>query len=583
MRRTGAQIVWEMLQREGVEVVFGIPGGAIMHTYHPRQEYDIRHVLVRHEQCAAHAADGYARASGRVGVAMATSGPGATNLVTGIATAMMDSAPIVCITGQVSTPVIGSDAFQETDITGVTLPITKHNYLVTDVNDLAGVIHEAFYIARSGRPGPVLVDLPKDVQQAQTDFMPSEGEVRLPGYQPVGPGDPEAVRQAAELINAAQRPVILAGHGVLMSGAMEALRAFAEQTGTPVALTLLGKGGFPESHPLALGLMGMHGEAFVNQAIQEADLLLAFGMRFDDRVTGKLERYAPRSRKVHVDLDAAELNKIVPVDVAILGDLRQVLEQLLPLVAEGEPASHGEWLEQIDLWRGESQQRDIVNQSGNGQVVAPQVVHAIWEATQGEAILVTDVGQNQMWAAQYYHLDQPCPLITSGGLGTMGFGLPAAIGAQVARPDKEVWAIVGDGGFQMTLQELATVVQERLPLRVALFNNGCLGMVRQWQEMFYDRRYESTLLLNPDFVRLVEAYGVRGWRVTDPADTRPAIADARSHPGPAFIEFQVPQEGEAGNVYPMVPAGAALHEMIRRPNRSSQPSRVVGVGQKGGG
>ncbi len=573
MRRTGAQIVWEMLEREGVEVVFGFPGGAIMHTYHPRQEYGIRHILVRHEQCAAHAADGYARASGRVGVAMVTSGPGATNLVTGIATAMMDSSPIVCITGQVPTAVIGSDAFQETDITGVTLPITKHNYLVTDVNDLAYVIHEAFYIARSGRPGPVLIDLPKDVQQAETDYVPPEGEVRLPGYQPVGPGSPEAVRQAADLINDAQRPVILAGHGVLMSGAMETLKTFVKKTETPVALTLLGKGGFPESHPLTLGMMGMHGEAFVNRAIQEADLLLAFGMRFDDRVTGKLERYAPQARKVHVDLDAAELNKSVSVDVAILGDLRQVLEQLLPLV---EPASHREWLEQIDRWRGESQTRDIVNQSDNGHVVAPQVIHALWEATEGEAIVVTDVGQNQMWAAQYYHLDQPHPFITSGGLGTMGFGLPAAIGAQVARPEKEVWAIVGDGGFQMTAQELGTVIQEQLPLRIALLNNSYLGMVRQWQEFFYDRRYESTCLLNPDFVRLVEAYGIRGWRVTEPGGTQQAIAEARSHPGPAFIEFQIAQKGQDGNVYPMVPAGAALHEMIRRPTPAAEAREKQG-------
>ena len=562
MRRTGAQIVWEMLKREGVEVAFGIPGGAIMHTYHPRQEYDIHHVLVRHEQCAAHAADGYARASGRVGVAIATSGPGATNLVTGIATAMLDSSPIVCITGQVPTPLIGSDAFQEVDITGITLPITKHNYLVTDVDDLAYVIHEAFYIARSGRPGPVLIDLPKDVQQAETDFVPPEEEVRLPGYRPVGLGEPGAVRQAAELINKAQQPVILAGQGVLMSDAMETLRTFVEKTETPVALTLLGKGGFPESHPLALGMMGMHGEACVNQAIQEADLLLAFGMRFDDRVTGKLEHYAPRARKIHVDMDAAELNKIVPVDVAILGDLRTVLGQLLPLV---EPATHPGWLGQIRHWQEDSRIRDILNQPENGHLVAPHFVNAIWEATGGQAIVVTDVGQHQMWAAQYYHHDQPHPLITSGGLGTMGFGLSAAIGAQVARPDQEVWAIVGDGGFQMTIHDLATVVQEQLPLRIALSNNGYLGMVRQWQEMFYDRRYESTQLLNPDFVKLVEAYGIRGWRVTEPGDARQAIDEARGHPGPAFIEFQVAREGDDGNVYPMVPAGAALHDMIRRP------------------
>ena len=568
MRRTGAQIVWEMLQHEGVDVVFGIPGGAIMHTYHPRQDYDIHHVLMRHEQCAAHAADGYARASGQVGVAMATSGPGATNLVTGIATAMIDSSPIVCFTGQVPTSLIGSDAFQEVDITGITLPITKHNYLVTDVADLAAVIHEAFYIAHSGRPGPVLIDLPKDVQQAETDLVLPEGEPRLPGYRLPGPADPAAVRRAADLIDHAQRPVILAGNGVLMSGAEDALRAFAEKTETPVALTLLGKGGFPESHPLALGMMGMHGEACVNHAIQEADLLLAFGMRFDDRVTGKLDHYAPHARKVHVDLDAAELNKIVPVDVAILGDLRQVLEELLPLV---QPASRHRWLEQIGHWRSETQSRDIVNQPGNGHVVAPQAVHAIWEATAGDAIVVTDVGQHQMWAAQYYRQDGPHRLITSGGLGTMGFGLPAAIGAQVARPDKEVWALVGDGGFQMTLQDLATVVQEQLPLRIALFNNHCLGMVRQWQEMFYDRRYEATQLLNPDFVQLVAAYGIRAWRVTDPGDTHRAIAEARDHPGPAFIEFQVAQEGEDGNVYPMVPAGAALHEMIRRSAPVAEP------------
>ena len=562
MKRTGAQIVWEMLKREGVEVVFGIPGGAIMHTYHPRQEYGIRHVLVRHEQCAAHAADGYARVSGRVGVAMATSGPGATNLVTGIATAMIDSSPIVCITGQVPTSVIGTDAFQEVDTTGITLPITKHNYLVTDVNDLAHVIHEAFYIARSGRPGPVLIDLPKDVQIAETDFALPEEDVRLPGYRPGGMGNPEAVRQAAELINSAQRPIVLAGQGVLMSGARETLRAFVEKTETPVALTLLGKGGFPESHPLALGLMGMHGEAFVNQAVQEADLLLAFGMRFDDRVTGKLECYAPQARKVHVDMDAAELNKIVPVDVAILGDLRRVLEQLLPLV---KPASHPEWSEQIDRWRGESRIRDIINRSENDHLLVPHFINAIWEATEGEAIVVTDVGQHQMWAAQYYPSDNPRYLVTSGGQGTMGFGLPAAIGAQIAQAEREVWAIVGDGGFQMTLHDLGTVVQEQLPLRIALANNSYLGMVRQWQEMFYDRRYEATKLLSPDFVRLVEAYGIRSWRATNRREARHAIAQARSHPGPAFIEFQVAQEGEEANVYPMVPAGAALHEMIRRP------------------
>jgi acetolactate synthase-1/2/3 large subunit len=563
MRRTGAQIVWEMLEREGVDVAFGIPGGTIMHTYHPRQDYNVHHILMRHEQCAAHAADGYARISGKVGVAIATSGPGATNLVTGIATAMMDSSPIVCITGQVPTGVIGSDAFQETDITGITLPITKHNYLVTHVDDLADTIHEAFYVARSGRPGPVLVDLPKDVQVAETDFSPPENDIELPGYHPPGLGDPDLVRRAAEIINVAQRPVILAGHGVMMSGAMDALRAFAEKTSTPVSWTLLGKGAFPESHPLALAMMGMHGEAFANHAIQEADLLLAFGMRFSDRVTGKLDCYAPQARKVHVDLDAAELNKRVQADVAIQGDLRQVLEQLLSLVEE---APHAEWLAQVDGWRKESHDRDIVNRPNDTGLVAPQFIDAICRATQGEAILVTDVGQHQMWAAQYYRSDQSNYFVTSGGLGTMGFGLPAAIGAQVAEPDREVWAIVGDGGFQMTMQDLATLVQEDLPVKVALSNNSYLGMVRQWQELFYDKRYEAThLWANPDFVKLVEAYGIRAWRATNLEEAVEAVTEARAHSGPAVVEFQIIQEGDEGNVYPMVPAGRALDDMIRRP------------------
>ncbi|MBN1813429.1 MAG: biosynthetic-type acetolactate synthase large subunit [Anaerolineae bacterium] len=569
MRRTGAQIVWEMLEREGVDVAFGIPGGAIMHMYHPRQDYSVHHILMRHEQCAAHAADGYARASGKVGVAIATSGPGATNLVTGIATAMMDSSPIVCITGQVPTHVVGSDAFQETDITGITLPITKHNYLVTDVDDLAYTIHEAFYVARSGRPGPVLIDLPKDVQAAETDFTPPENDIEMPGYHPPGRGDPDLVQKAAEIINAAQRPVILAGHGVMMSGAMDALRAFVEKTSTPVSWTLLGKGSFPESHPLALAMMGMHGEAFANHAIQEADLLLAFGMRFSDRVTGKLDCYAPKARRVHVDLDAAELNKRVRTDVAILGDLRQVLEQLLPLVEE---IPHTEWLAQIDKWRKESHDRDIVNRPNDEYLVAPQFIDAICKATEGQAILVTDVGQHQMWAAQYYRSDQSNYFISSGGLGTMGFGLPAAIGAQVARPDREVWAIVGDGGFQMTIQDLATLVQENLPVKVALSNNGYLGMVRQWQELFYDKRYEAThLWANPDFVKLVEAYGIRAWRATNLKEAVRAVEEARAHQGPAVIDFQIIQEGDEGNVYPMVPAGRALDDMIRRPVSGEEP------------
>jgi acetolactate synthase-1/2/3 large subunit len=574
MRRTGAQIVWEMLEAKGVDVVFGIPGGSILDTYHCLQEYNVRHVLVRHEQGAAHAADGYARVSGRVGVAIATSGPGATNLVTGIATAMMDSSPMVCITGQVPTSVIGSDAFQESDVTGITLPITKHNYMVTDVDDLADTIHEAFYIAQSGRPGPVLVDLPKDVQQAETDFVPPEGDVPLPGYQPVVPVDAVAVQQAADLINNAERPVILAGHGILMSGAVETLKAFAEKTKCVVAVTLLGKGAFPGDHPLSLGMMGMHGEAYTNRAIQEADLLLALGMRFDDRVTGRLDKYAPRARKVHIDTDAAELNKIVRADVAILGDVGQVLEEVLPAT---DAVNERPWLREIDLWRQESHSREILNRPQDGHLVAPYVIDALQQEAGGQAIVVTDVGQHQMWTALYYELDCPNCLITSGGLGTMGFGLPAAIGAQVAAPDKEVWAIVGDGGFQMTIQELGTLAQENLPVRIALVNNSYLGMVRQWQEMFYGKRYEATYLANPDFVRLVEAYGIPSWRVTDPHDTAAAIAEARSQRGPAFIEFQVVEEGDDGNVFPIVPPGAALHEMVRRP----QPRRELEMTREG--
>ncbi|MEA1870573.1 MAG: biosynthetic-type acetolactate synthase large subunit [Candidatus Bipolaricaulota bacterium] len=562
MRLTGAQIVWEMLRREGVEVVFGIPGGAIMHTYHPRSEYGIRHVLVRHEQGAAHAANGYARASGKVGVAIATSGPGATNLVTGIATAMMDSSPIVCITGQVPSALIGTDAFQETDITGITLPITKHNYLVTDVGELAGVIHEAFHLARNGRPGPVLIDLPKDVQQAEIEFAPPPAEVHLSGCLSPSVGDPEAVRQATSLINSSTRPVLLAGHGIMMAGAEEPLRKFAEKMSAPVAVTLLGKGGFPASHPLYLGMMGMHGDATANKAIQESDLLIGLGMRFDDRVTGDLSRYAPRAKKVHIDLDAAELNKLVTVDVPVQGDVGRILNKLIP---EVDAIERRDWLAQVERWMGEARGADGVRMPSDGRLTAPLLIDAIWRDTHGEAVVVTDVGQHQMWAAQYYRFDRPNSFITSGGLGTMGFGLPAAIGAQIARPDAEVWVIVGDGGLQMAVQELATVVQEKLPLRIALCNNGCLGMVRQWQELFYGKRYESTRLVNPDFVKLAEAYGITAWRAEDPERAVRVIDKAREHPGPVLIDFHVVKEGTYGNVYPMVPSGAALHEMIQQP------------------
>ncbi|MDX1382152.1 MAG: biosynthetic-type acetolactate synthase large subunit [Thermoanaerobaculia bacterium] len=561
MKLTGAEIVWESLLAEGCDLVFGYPGGAILPTYDALSKYpQIHHVLTRHEQGATHMADGLARATGRVGVAMATSGPGATNMVTGIATAMMDSSPIVCITGQVATAAIGSDAFQETDVTGVTLPITKHNYLVTDVRDLAATIREAFHVARTGRPGPVLVDIPKDVQIAATEFEWPEEPIRLPGYRPLDAATPAQVEAAAELIAKARRPLILAGHGVLMSDAVGELRQFAEKAHVPIALTLLGKGAISEHHPLCLGMMGMHGEAFVNNAIQEADLLLAFGMRFDDRVTGNLETYARNSKKIHVDIDPSEINKNVRADVGIAGDLKTVLRQLIPVCREG---SDPEWLARIREWREETHSRDIVNEDAGGKLLAAHVIRDLWRYTEGKAITVTDVGQHQMWEAQYYPHELPHTLITSGGLGTMGFGLPAAIGAKMARPGEEVWAIVGDGGFQMTMAELATAVQEKVEVNIAIVNNGYLGMVRQWQEFFYEERYNASPMVNPDFCKLAAAYDIPATRVIRRDEIEAAVERARAHEGgPVVVEFMVEKHDV---VYPMVPAGATLNEMIRRP------------------
>jgi acetolactate synthase-1/2/3 large subunit len=559
MKRTGAQIIWECLVHEGVKTIFGYPGGAIMPAYDALLEYPIHHVLVRHEQGAAHAADGYARASGAVGVAVATSGPGATNLVTGIATAMMDSSPIVCITGQVASKLIGYDAFQETDITGITLPITKHNYLVTDVNDLTEILREAFYIARTGRPGPVLVDIAKDVQQASIDWEYDDTPIRLPGYRPDKRPLLKDMQQAAEMIHAARRPVILAGRGVLLSGAMSELREFAEKTSTPVAMTLLGIGGFPASHPLNLGMMGMHGEAWVNKAIQQADLLLAFGMRFDDRVTGNLKTYAPDARKIHMEVDASEVNKNVPVDLALIGDLRETLRQLLPHV---EACDHSDWIESIDAIKDDNLILDIQNLPDNGHLYAAHVINDLCLHTKGEALVVSDVGQNQMWAAQYYKHDEPGTYITSGGAGTMGFALPAAIGAKFARPDANVWVICGDGGFQMTQAELSTAAQEGIKINIAIIDNGYLGMVRQWQEFFYDRRYSATPMRNPDFVKIAEAHGLTGLRVTNRSEIAAAVGEAEETDGTVVIDFRVEKED---SVYPMVPTGADLHNMIRRP------------------
>jgi acetolactate synthase-1/2/3 large subunit len=564
-RLTGAEIVWATLEGEGVREVFGYPGGAILPIYDALRKYPIHHTLVRHEQGAAHAADGYARASGRVGVAVATSGPGATNLVTGIATAMMDSVPIVCITGQISSKLLGTDAFQEVDITGITLPITKHNFVITKTQDIAPALRRAFLIARSGRPGPVLVDITKDAQQgtAEFDFEAAAPKPHRP--HPMLSAEDEALRQALELILAAKRPIILAGHGVLESGAGEQVRTLAERLRIPVASTLLGLGGFPASHELSLGMMGMHGEAWVNQAIQQSDLLIACGMRFDDRVTGVLTSYAPNAKKIHIEIDPAEVNKIIKADVALIGDLREILETLLPQIA---PRNDSTWIRTVNVLKGDAAVRDIKNLPDSGHLYAAHVIHDLWRATDGKAIVVTDVGQHQMWEAQYYKHESPRTLITSGGLGTMGFALPAAIGAKFACPEKEVWVIAGDGGFQMTAAELSTVVQEKLDLRIAVINNGFLGMVRQWQEFMYERNYSCSPILSPDFVKLAGAHGIPGATVRSRAEVLPAVDAARAQKGPFLINFMVEKEDA---VYPMIAPGSALDEMIRRPHQGHDP------------
>ena len=558
MKMTGAQIVCESLIKEGVEVIFGILGGAVLPLYDTLSQYpQLRHILVRHEQGAAHAADGYARATGRVGVCMATSGPGATNLVTGIANAYLDSAPLVAITGQVARPFIGKDAFQEIDITGITLPITKHNYLVLDTSSLAGVIKKAFHLAKTGRPGPVLIDVPKDVQMEQTEFhYPSK--LDLPGYEPTLRGHPAQIKKAAKLINEARQPLIIAGRGVIISEAYAELKQLAETAQIPVVTTLLGISSFPESHVLSYGMLGMHGMAYANMAVDAADLIIAIGMRFDDRATAKVSAFAPHARIVHIDIDPAEIGKNVRVDVPIVGDVKIVLSALNKLIISAE---HIEWIQQLDDWRKEHPSTNI----RDGEGLLPQfVVRKIYEITRGEATIVTGVGQNQMWAAQHYCYDRPNSLISSGGLGTMGFGLPAAMGAKVGRPEDTVWCIDGDGGFQMTIQELATIAQEKLAVKVAIMHNGYLGMVRQWQELFYERRYVATPLSTPDFVKIAEAYGISALRVEHKEEVVPAIEQAMDHQGPFIIDFMIEPEE---NVYPMVLPGASLAEVLEEPER----------------
>jgi len=560
MKLTGAEILCETLTRLGVKDLFGYPGGAILPVYDALGKSKLHHVLVRHEQGATHMADGYARASGGVGVAMATSGPGATNMVTGIATAMLDSSPVVCITGQVSSKLLGSDAFQEVDITGITMPITKHNVVVSKAEDIARTVREAFIIANSGRPGPVLVDITKDAQQASAEFEWDATAPQLPTKRIRNNHDQQEFDRAVELLNSAKRPVILAGRGIMLSGAMRIFEKFVRSSNIPVAMTLLGIGCFPATDAMNLGMMGMHGEAWVNTAIQEADLLIAVGMRFDDRVTGDLRTYARNARKIHIEVDRAEINKNVKVDAALIGDAGETLSSLMPHI---DTRDHASWLAHIKDLRGESAVRDIQSLPDTGHLYAAHVINDLWKVTKGGAIVVTDVGQHQMWEAQYYHHNTARSLITSGGLGTMGFALPAAIGAKFARPDAEVWVVVGDGGFQMTSCELATIVQEKIKVNIAIINNGYLGMVRQWQEFFYDKRYVATPLVAPDFAALANAFGIRGERITTRKEVIPTIESARSTDQPVLLDFRVEQED---SVYPMVPAGAALHDMIRRPN-----------------
>ena len=561
MKMTGGQIVCESLLKEGVDVVFGILGGAILPLYDTLPQYpQLRHILVRHEQCAAHSADGYARATGKVGVCFATSGPGATNLVTGIANAHLDSVPLVAITGQVARPFIGKDAFQEVDITGITLPVTKHNYLVTDAASIARTIKEAFYLARTGRPGPVLVDIPRDVFIEEAEFH-YPVKISLAGYKPVLDGHPAQIKKAAKVINEAKRPLILAGRGIIISRAYVELKELAEKGQIPVVTTLLGIGSFPESHVLSYGMLGMHGMAYANMAVTNADTIVAIGMRFDDRATAKVAGFAPNASIIHIDIDPAEIGKNVAVDVPIVGDVKVVLQELNRSIGA---ADHVDWLEQLDDWRKEHPSTFVKESDG---LIPQYVIRKIYEVTGGQSTVVTGVGQHQMWAAQHYWYDRPNSFISSGGLGTMGFGLPASIGVKIGCPEETVWCIDGDGSFQMTLHELATVVQEKVAVKIAIIDNGYLGMPRQWQELLYSKRYVASRLGGPDFVKLADAYGIPALKVKYKEEVVPAIERAMAEPGPFLIDFQVAPEE---NVYPMVPPGASLTELLEEPKPRSK-------------
>jgi acetolactate synthase-1/2/3 large subunit len=560
MKMTGAQIFLECLKREGVKHIFGYPGGVVLDIYDELTRHpDIHHILVRHEQAAAHAADGYARASSKVGVALVTSGPGATNTVTGIASAYMDSIPIVVFTGQVPTALIGNDAFQEVDIVGITRPCTKHNYLVKDVKQLAATVHEAFHIARSGRPGPVLVDLPKDVIQAST--VPQFPEsVKIKSYNPTYHANPRQVKRALDMILSAKKPVLYTGGGIILSNASEGLLKFAETLQIPVTSTLMGLGGFPGDNPLWMGMLGMHGTYCANMAVSQADVLIAVGARFDDRVTGKLAEFAPHAKIIHIDIDPSSISKNVVVDIPIVGDCLDALQQLNDLLEETPhqdlPAARAHWLDTVNDW----EKKHPLTYTWSDTTIKPQyVVEKLWELTKGEAYITTEVGQNQMWAAQFYRFKRPRQLMTSGGLGVMGYGFPAAMGVQVAKPDAIVIDIAGDGSIQMNIQELITVVENKLPVKIAILNNSFLGMVRQWQQLFYERRYSATPMTAPDFVKLADAYGAVGLRATKPEEVVPVIQEALNTPRPVIMDFKVePEEC----VMPMVPAGKAMHEML---------------------